>query len=50
MCDAYLKLNKFDKATQHEHRMLVIAENIQSDKQIRIANVILDDCNRLTLN
>ena len=45
MCGyAYLKL----KATAEARRMLIIAEVIQSDEQIRIAKEILDDCTMLS--
>ncbi len=48
MCDAYLKLNDIEKATAEARRMLIIAEVIQSDEQIRIAKEILDDCTMLS--
>jgi hypothetical protein len=36
------------KATAEARRMLIIAEVIQSDEQIRIAKEILDDCTMLS--
>lgn len=49
MCGyAYLKLNDIEKATAEARRMLIIAEVIQSDEQIRIAKEILDDCTMLS--
>jgi hypothetical protein len=43
-----LKLNDIEKATAEARRMLIIAEVIQSDEQIRIAKEILDDCTMLS--
>jgi hypothetical protein len=47
LCDAYLGLNDTENATKEAKRMLSIAQTIECPEQLRIANEILDDCEKL---
>ncbi|XP_012561337.1 uncharacterized protein LOC100197288 [Hydra vulgaris] len=48
LCDAYLELNDLENATLQANRMLSIAQYITNPEQIRIAQEILVDCEKLS--